>query len=188
MLFLAFIMTFSLTGIAVSPLIPLTIMCATTLLTLFNSYRVGLVIDQSLTKAKSTIKQLLVSDFSLGLVTGAYSLCCTSVLLSTLMIGKFTLPTLAFSGTALAVASSVCLLTAGAMIGVFLILGLTYCVLTRCGSAKKKTEQEVPPYERPVETPTHNHLRFPPLRKQIMHPIRLSEEEERLEEMMTTRL
>jgi Cu+-exporting ATPase len=81
--YLAFIVTFSIVGIAVSPLIPLTIMLSTTLFTLFNSYRVQLSIDNALDKNYSGIKQLLASDLSFALPLGASMLLICGIFIST---------------------------------------------------------------------------------------------------------
>ncbi len=69
--FLAFIVNCSISGCAVSPLIPLLAMASTTLLVLFNSFRVSLAIDNALDKKISWLKQLLASDLSIGLLVGS---------------------------------------------------------------------------------------------------------------------
>jgi len=125
MAFLAFIITFSVMGIAVSPLIPLMIMVSTTLFTLFNSFRVKLAIDTIFDKKTSLLKQVLASDLSLGLLFTASSLLICGLLISIVATGGLTVPLIFTAGTALAV-SSAFLLSAGIMFGVFILSGIGY--------------------------------------------------------------
>lgn len=124
--FLAFIITFSIMGIAVSPLIPLMIMVSTTLFTLFNSYRIPLSIDNALDKNTSWLKQFLASDVSISLLFGASFLLICGVCLSTVATGQLTFPSLIFTAGTLATISTVCMLTATVMMALFALLGTTY--------------------------------------------------------------
>ena len=126
--FLAFVITFSIAGIAVSPLIPLTIMVTTTLFTLFNSYRVQLSIDNALDKRKSWLKQFLASDISIGLLSGASFLLMYSVFISTLATGQLTFPALIFTAGTWATISTVCMLAAAAIGALFTVLCTVYLV------------------------------------------------------------
>ena len=138
-IFLAFIITFSIAGIAVSPLIPMTIMTLTTLFTVFNCYRSKLAVDCALDKKPSWIKQYLVSNISIGLLVTASSLFAVSLLISTAITGGLTLPTIIFTAGALAAATSACVLTAGIMLGVFAILGVSYLIINHYRNTKKNT-------------------------------------------------
>lgn len=124
--YLAFIITFSIVGIAVSPLIPLTIMLSTTLFTLFNSYRVPLSIDNALDKKPSWIKQLLASDLSFALPLSASILLICGIFISTVSMGALTFPSIIFTAGTLAAISSVCILAAGTMAVFFILLTATY--------------------------------------------------------------
>ncbi|STX28094.1 Lead, cadmium, zinc and mercury transporting ATPase [Legionella beliardensis] len=122
--FLAFIISFSIAGIAVSPLIPMGIMLSTTLFVLFNSYRTQLVIDNTLDDAVSWPKKLLGSNLSIGLLLGASTLLICSVLAATIATGGLALPMIAFT-TAVAAFSSVCTLSAIGLLSTFAILFAT---------------------------------------------------------------
>ncbi|BCA96791.1 hypothetical protein TUM19329_31520 [Legionella antarctica] len=126
--FLAFIITFSIAGIAVSPIIPLFIMASTTLFVLFNSYRVQLSIDTALEKKTSWLKQLLASDLSISLLVGASTLLIFGLLISTVATGGLALPAIVFTAGAAAAISSVCILGAGTLFGVFTFLTTTYLI------------------------------------------------------------
>ncbi|KTD61543.1 heavy metal translocating P-type ATPase [Legionella spiritensis] len=126
--FLAFIITFSIVGVAVPPLIPMAIMSATTLFTLFNSYRVRLSVDCALDNNSSWFKRLLASDLSLGLLAGGGALLIGAVLTATVATGGLALPAIVFTAGAAAVASSVCYLAAAAMFGLFALLASAYLV------------------------------------------------------------
>lgn len=118
--FLAFIISFSIAGVAVSPLIPMTIMLSTTLFVLFNSYRTQLNIDSALDKEIPWPKKLLSSNLSIGLLLTASTLFISSVLVATIATGGLALPILAFTaGTAIGF-SSACTLSAISLIGVFI--------------------------------------------------------------------
>ncbi|AWN72596.1 TPA: HAD-IC family P-type ATPase [Legionella anisa] len=118
--FLAFIISFSIAGVAVSPLIPMAIMLSTTLFVLFNSYRTQLNIDSALDKEIAWPKKLLSSNLSIGLLLTASTLLISSVLVATIATGGLALPLIAFTaGTAIGF-SSACTLSALSLIGVFL--------------------------------------------------------------------
>ncbi|MCL9685201.1 HAD-IC family P-type ATPase [Legionella maioricensis] len=124
--FLAFIISFSIAGIAVSPIIPLFIMASTTLFVLFNSYRVPLSIDHALDKKTSWLKGLLASDLSISLLAGASALFICGLLISTVATGGLALPAIVFTAGAAAAISSVCILGAGTLFGLFTLLTATY--------------------------------------------------------------
>ncbi|KTD44189.1 heavy metal transporting P-type ATPase [Legionella parisiensis] len=118
--FLAFIISFSIAGVAVPPLIPMAIMLSTTLFVLFNSYRTQLNIDSALDKETSWPKKLLSSNLSIGLLLAASTLLISSVLVATIATGGLTLPLLAFTAGAAIGFSSACTLSALSLIGVFI--------------------------------------------------------------------
>ncbi|HHT0592541.1 TPA: HAD-IC family P-type ATPase [Legionella anisa] len=118
--FLAFIISFSIAGVAVSPLIPMAIMLSTTLFVLFNSYRTQLNIDSALDKETTWPKKLLSSNLSIGLLLAASTLLISSVLVATITTGGLALPLIAFTaGTAIGF-SSACTLSALSLIGMFI--------------------------------------------------------------------
>ncbi|WP_419420279.1 HAD-IC family P-type ATPase [Legionella sp. D16C41] len=118
---LAFIISFSIAGIAVSPLISMTIMLSTTLFVLFNSYRTQLTIDNALDEAISWPKKLLGSNLSIGLLLGASALIIGSVLAATIATGGLALPIITFT-TAITAFSSVCTLSAIGLFSAFVLL------------------------------------------------------------------
>lgn len=124
--FLAFIITFSIVGIAVSPLIPLMIMVSTTMFTLFNSYRIPLSIDNAFDKKKSWLKQFLASDASIGLLFGASFLFICGVFISTVTMGQLAFPAFTFTAGTLATIGTFCMLAATAMITLFTLLSAAY--------------------------------------------------------------
>ncbi|MCE0722369.1 HAD-IC family P-type ATPase [Legionella resiliens] len=130
--FLAFIMSFSIAGVAVSPLIPMAIMLSTTLFVLFNSYRTQLNIDSALDKEIAWPKKLLSSNLSIGLLLAASTLLIGSVLVATITTGGLALPLIAFTaGTAIGF-SSACTLSAISLIGVFLGILSTSLLSGQC--------------------------------------------------------
>ncbi len=118
--FLAFILSFSIAGVAVSPLIPMGVMLSTTLFVLFNSYRTQLNIDAALDKEISWPKKLLSSNLSIGLLLTASTLLISSALVATIATGGLALPLIAFTTGAAIGFSSACTLSALSLIGVFL--------------------------------------------------------------------
>ena len=125
---LAFIITFSILGIAVSPLIPTLLMVATTLFTVFNSYRVKLSVDVALDKNPSLFKQVLASDVSLVLLLTASTFLIAAILLATVATGGLALPVITFtSGIALAISSGFLLATVGTF-AAFVAIGVGYLV------------------------------------------------------------
>jgi len=109
--FLAITVTFSITGIAVSPIIPLLVMASTTLFILFNSSRVQHSIDNALDKKKSWLKQLLASDLSISLLVGA------SMLLTCGLLISVAAPAVIAGGV-----SSACVLATSALFGSLVLL------------------------------------------------------------------
>lgn len=116
--FLAFIMSFSIAGIAVSPLIPMAIMLSTTMFVLFNSYRSQLNIDLALNPNNSWYKALLGSNVSIALLLAVSTLIISSTLIATIASGALALPIIAFSSIAIAF-SSMCTLSAIVLAGLF---------------------------------------------------------------------
>lgn len=129
--FLVFIITFSIAGIAVSPLIPLFIMVSTTLFTLFNAYRVNLSVDNALDKQTSWFKRLFASDLSIGLLVAGSLLLMTGVIITTLATGGLAFPAIVFTAGAITAISSVCLLGAVVILGLFAILVTGYLFFGR---------------------------------------------------------
>lgn len=125
---IAFIVSFSVAGISVSPLIPLIIMVSTTLMILFNSYRVRLTVDSILNKNTSWIKRLLASDLSIALLAGASLQFMGALLISTSVAGKFALPSIVFTAGLATTISSLCMLTAVALTSFFVAALVIYCV------------------------------------------------------------
>ncbi|WP_286823462.1 MULTISPECIES: HAD-IC family P-type ATPase [Legionella] len=120
--FLAFIISFCIAGIPVSPLIPMAIMLSTTLFVLFNSYRVQLSIDTALEKSTPWPKALLASNLSIGLLLGASALLICSVLIATIATGGLALPVITFTAGAAAAFSSICSLSAMGLFSAFTTL------------------------------------------------------------------
>jgi Cu+-exporting ATPase len=125
---LAFIITFSILGIAVSPLIPTLLMVATTLFTVFNSYRAKLSVEVALDKNASLFKQALASDVSLALLLITSTFLIAAILLATIATGGLALPVITFtSGIALAISSGFLLATVGTF-ATFVVVGIGYLV------------------------------------------------------------
>lgn len=151
--FVTFIMSFSVAGIAVSPLIPMAIMLATTLFVLFNAYRAQLSVDITMDKKSPWYKKLLGSNASMGLLLSASIFLTSSVLVATIALGTLTLPILTFtSGIALAF-SSVCSLLAISLLGIFTgVLSATLLLSDNKhkteGILKTSTAHAIEPYHR----------------------------------------
>lgn len=135
--FLAFIISFSIAGVAVSPLIPMAIMLLTTLFILFNSYRTQLVIDNVLDKFTPWPKKLLSSNLSIGLLLGASAILICGVLVATISTGGLALPIIAFAAGAAAAFSSVCTLSAMGLFTAFVML-LTASLVSKQGPSQEK--------------------------------------------------
>ena len=125
-IFLAFIISFSTLGIAVSPLIPLCVMSSTTLMVLFNSYRAKFSADVALDKNTAWIKRMLASDLSTGMVVVASALFACGLLAACIASGGFILPVFIFNAGIIPALSSICVLTATALVGIFAFIGMTY--------------------------------------------------------------
>lgn len=117
---LAFIISFSVVGMAVPPLIPMAIMLSSTLLVLFNSYRTKLHIDSVLDKKISSPKKLLSSHASIGLLLGASMLLICGALVATIATGGLALPAVLFTAGVAAAFSSACTLSAIGLLGLFI--------------------------------------------------------------------
>jgi Cu+-exporting ATPase len=120
--FLAFIISFSIAGIAVSPLIPMAIMLSSTFFVLFNSYRTQLTVDTTLDQTSSWYKKLLSSNLSIGLLLTASTLLIGATLVATLATGTLALPILAFTAGAAMALSSACTLSSLTLLGLFMVI------------------------------------------------------------------
>lgn len=117
--FFAFLITFSIAGIAVSPLIPMAVMLSTTLFVLFNSYRTQLNIDSVMDKQCPWYKKLLGSNASIAMLLAASALLICGVLTATLASGGLALAIVSFTAGAAMAVSSVCTLVAITLAGLF---------------------------------------------------------------------
>ncbi|MFI4962234.1 MAG: HAD-IC family P-type ATPase [Legionellales bacterium] len=126
LVFLAFIISFSMVGIGVPPIISLVIMASTTLLVLFSAYRSQFIVDKALTQNTSWINQLLASDVPLGLLVGSSLLFTCSLIISTVFTGGLALPVVSFTSGLIIGISSSCLLAAGALLGSFVLVAAAY--------------------------------------------------------------
>jgi Cu+-exporting ATPase len=140
---IAFIISFSIAGIAVSPIIPLLVMALTTFKVLFNSYRVQLNVDCTLNQNSFWLKKLFASDVSIGLLAGASLSFMCGLLISTIATGGLALPVITFVAGAAAAISSVCLLAAAILCVTFIVMAATYLILNRC--LTEQGEPESPP-------------------------------------------
>ncbi|WP_131781077.1 HAD-IC family P-type ATPase [Legionella gresilensis] len=138
--FLAFIISFSIAGIAVPPLIPMAIMLSTTLFVLFNAYRNQLIIDNSLDKRVSWPKKLLGSNLSIGLLLGASTLLISSVLVATIVTGGLALPVIAFTAGIAAAFSSICTLSAIGLFCTFILLCMSSSLSEKSNSFPTKLD------------------------------------------------
>jgi len=127
--FLAFILTFSVAGIAVPPLIPLLIMSFVTGFVILNSYRLQLSIDHALDKSKSALKEFLASDWAIGLLVVASVLLISALLMATVASGGLAFPAFVFTAGTVAAVSSSCVVASGTLLVAFgVLLGLSATV------------------------------------------------------------
>lgn len=160
--FVACILACSFAGIAVSPLLSMGIMVATTVLTLFNSYRVRSFVDNALNKETSWLNKFIAADWSIGLLISASALFLLGVLLATITSGALALPFFVFFAGPLAAASSLCVLSAGALLTVFTLFTATALLRDTCSNPPYQEETSVPrlPTAQLVklrsETPSHD--------------------------------
>jgi Cu+-exporting ATPase len=131
LVFLVLLICFPLAGVAMVPIIPLLVMVSTTLMTLFNAYRLRVAVDVALDGSPSFIQRCFASDISLILlVTGCTLLVC-SLLLMTFATGHLALPALVFTaGTSIALSSGF-LLASLVLLGGFTTLSIAYMLTTR---------------------------------------------------------
>lgn len=115
---LLFTLSFSITGLAIPPLIPMTIMLATTLTVLFNAYRTPLSIDHLLDKKSTWPIRFFASNHSIHFVLAATLLLTASLITATFISGTLTLPVGAFHLGPLMAISSLCTLSAIGLLGV----------------------------------------------------------------------
>lgn len=133
--FLAFIITLSIVGVAVPPLIPMFIMSLTTIAVLFNSYRVKLSAEQQLSEPEERrpwISRALASDASIGLLLLATTLLIGGLLIATIASGGLALPAMVFTAGIMVAMSSVLTIAATALFAVFTALVVGHCIAKRC--------------------------------------------------------
>ncbi|MDI9818157.1 MULTISPECIES: HAD-IC family P-type ATPase [unclassified Legionella] len=143
--FLAFILGFSIAGIAVSPIIPMAIMLSATLFILFNAYRNQLSVDDALDKAASWPKKALSSNLSTGLLLGASALLICAILIATITTGGLTLP-LVFTAGALTAFASGCTLGAAGLFSAFALLATSYALSENLTTHQDNVEIEQTPF------------------------------------------
>ncbi len=143
--FIAFIIGFSIAGIAVSPFIPLTIMLSSTLFVLFNSYRNQLEVDIELDKSASWPKKLFASDLSIALLILASSLLVCGILISTIATGGLALPALIFTAGTVAAVSSICTIGAITLFSLFTFLAASYVVAESYSSTPLEENLDLEP-------------------------------------------
>jgi Cu+-exporting ATPase len=183
--FLAFIISFSIAGIAVSPFIPMAIMLSTTLFVLFNAYRTQLHVDIALDKTCPWYKKLLGSDFSIGLVLTASTLFIGATLTATITTGTLMLPLVAFTSGMLLACSSFSALSAIALLATFVtLLSASLCFKpspqTRHQNTSKTTlSEKAPTKSMPYRTMENHADHFFLKRIQLSKnmPIEIAEEE-----------
>ncbi|MCX7117705.1 MAG: HAD-IC family P-type ATPase [Legionellales bacterium] len=145
LVFLAFILCFSVIGIAVSPLIPMAVMVSTTLLTLFNAYRVSLSVNHALDKKGTWFSQWMASDGSIGLLLGGISFFLCGLFVASIATGGLALPALTFTAGAITAIYSICMLAAGVLGGAFALLGIGFiCSNKSIPQAIEKTPEKAP--------------------------------------------
>ena len=135
---LIFIISFSLVGIAVSPIIPLIIMVSTTLMVVFNTYRVQHQIDTVMEKDPSWIKRLISSDLSTALLIAGCVLLMAGVLIATFATGGLALPVIAFCAGAMSALSSTFILSAIACFSLFTVFASGYLIANQCTNLSLK--------------------------------------------------
>lgn len=156
--FIAFIISFSIVGISVSPFIPLIIMLSTTLFVLFNSYRTQLSIDVDLDQSSSWPKKLLASDLSIILLIAASSLLIGAILISTIATGGLAFPVIVFTAGATAVWSSICIIGAISLFSLFTVLVSSYFLTERCKKKVNEEELDFNPIKNTDPEPSSHHV------------------------------
>lgn len=142
LIFITFIITFSITGIALSPLIPMLLMIATTGLALYNTWRAKLSVDVALDKDPSLLKQALVSDFSLTLLLLGSALLIAAILIAAVASGGLVLPVITFSAGIAMAFSSTFLLVA---IGMLTAFAIVFSAQIFSGACAESLDQSVDP-------------------------------------------
>lgn len=125
-LFLVFIIALSIAGVAVSPLIPMSIMASTTLLTLFNSYRIKMAVDETFDKKTSQFKACFISDLPLSLLVSGSFFLVLGIIITTLATGGLGFPLMAFTAGVATAVSSACVVTSIGLLGSFALLAVGY--------------------------------------------------------------
>ncbi len=135
---LAFIICYSTVGLAFSPPLSMIIMIASIVSTICNSYRVTLFVDNTLSLKPSWFKRWLASDFALGLASAAALLFTVALLITILTTGTLALPTLSFAAGTMTALSTVCVLSALALVITLGSLSLSFFCLEQCRSTEEK--------------------------------------------------
>ncbi len=131
-IFLVFLISFQVIGIGTSPLIPMTMMFATTLFTLFNSYRTQVITHNLLSKHHvSPVDKIMQSNLSIGLLLGGSLALVVAVLIASLSSLHLALPLFVFGGGLINVVSSSFLVAATVMLAGFTGLVCAY-MLKKC--------------------------------------------------------
>lgn len=141
--FLAFTLAFSITGIAVSPLIPMLIMVSTTLFTLFNSSRVQHAIQNELEPRTSMVNQFLHSDASLALPISASAFLLTAILIASLSTGGLIFPAIVFSAGILAAVASASLIISAVLAVAFISVGAAFWAHDQYFNTEETAHKEV---------------------------------------------
>ena len=141
LVFLVFLVSFPLLGIGISPLIPMSVMFATTVFTLINSYRTQVAARNSLSEKKpSLLSRIMQSEFASGLLVGGSLFLVAAVLVASLTSLQLVLPLFVFSGGTATIASSSFLLVATVMLGGFAALACAHTLEN--GLARNETSVE----------------------------------------------
>ncbi|WP_051555128.1 HAD-IC family P-type ATPase [Legionella fairfieldensis] len=152
--FLAFILGFSVAGVAVSPLIPLVVMTSTTLFILFNSYRAKCAVDNILDEKASWLKKPLASDLSLGLLISTSVLLIGALLITTIATGGLAFPVIAFTAGIVTALGSACILAAGVTVGSFALCVISYFLGAMFNTTDRQTKIAQVSARQPVEVIT----------------------------------
>jgi Cu+-exporting ATPase len=158
--FLTFIISFSLIGIAVSPIIPLIIMSSTTLFVLFNSYRMQLTIDNALDKNTLWLKQLVASDLSISLLAGSSALLICALLIATITTGGLAFPAIVFTAGLTAAISSACAIGGCALLGAFALLTTSYLFVDIYSNINSEDSLELST-KSPIKNNPYTSLNYP---------------------------
>lgn len=143
-IFLTFLISFEILGIGVSPLIPMTIMFASTVFTLFNSYRMQ-VITNNILNSNNTLKvnKLLSSDVSIGLLSAGSISLVASVLVASISTLHLSLPLFVFNGGLINIVSGSFLVVSIAMLAAFVGICCLYMLKNSNFKGAAQVEENV---------------------------------------------